>query len=60
MAEKPELADYADMQQTMERMNQFDVLDGRVCPHPDCDGTVARTEDGVTCGDCGRWLVRLY
>ena len=60
MAEKSELADYADMRQTMERVNQIDVLDGRTCPHPDCDGTVDRREDGVVCGACDRWLVRFY
>lgn len=60
MAEKPEMADYADMQQTMERMNQIDILDGRTCPHTGCAGTVVRQDDGVVCGDCGRWLVRLY
>lgn len=60
MAGETELADYADMQRAMERTNQIDVLDGRTCPYPDCEGTVVREEEGSVCEDCDRWLLRFH
>lgn len=60
MQDQSEVADYADMRRTMDRLNPVDVLEGQTCPDPGCDGTVSRRDAGAVCGDCERWLLRFF
>lgn len=60
MIDGHDLADYADMRRAMRRVNQAGLLSGGTCPDPGCQGTPVWGESGVVCGECDRWIVRLF
>ncbi|MFB6131006.1 MAG: hypothetical protein ABEJ28_09320 [Salinigranum sp.] len=43
------MTSYAEMHRMLAEVNGFDALDGLVCPHPACQGTLRRSGGVVRC-----------